>query len=85
MAEPTPHETRERVTESGIERSIVDAVMQVASNAAAYGVPTAYVTGKVVDAVKSIRVGRVQADAAVEVARPENGYPMDGGAHRSDD
>jgi hypothetical protein len=47
--------------------------------------PAAYVTGTVVDGVKSIRVARVQADVAVEVARLENGYPTVGGAHRADE
>jgi hypothetical protein len=40
---------------------------------------------KVVDAIKDVTVAKIQAEAQVEVARLENGYPLDGGAHRADE
>ena len=90
----TPQETREvsryetRVVSSdtSIERSgesfglIVDVVHAI-------GGPAAIATGAgyVAKQAKDIIVAKIQANAQVEVARIENGYSQDGGAHRADD
>jgi hypothetical protein len=35
--------------------------------------------------IGDVKIAKISADAAVEVARLNNGYPQEGGAHRADD
>ncbi len=53
----------------------------------ALGDPTAFATaaGLAAKQVKDVVVAKIQAHAQVEVARIENGYRQEGGAHRADD
>ena len=79
------HETRVTSFESTIERSgqfgaIADAVQALGGPAAIAGG-----VGYVAKQAKDVIVAKIQAGAQVEVARIENGYRPDGGAHRADE
>lgn len=68
------------IARSGEFSEIVDAVQ-------ALGGPAAVVSGVgyMAKQAKDVIVAQIQANAQVEVARIENGYRPEGGAHRADD
>jgi citrate lyase alpha subunit len=84
MTDSRQPETREVKGDDTIKRSggfspIVDTVQALggpAAIAAGAGIATKH--------VKDVVVAKIQADAQVEVARLENGYPQEGGAHRAE-
>jgi hypothetical protein len=79
------HETRVASFDHTVERSgqfgaIAEAVQALGGPAAVAGG-----VGYVAKQAKDVIVAKIQANTQVEVARIENGYRPDGGAHRADD